>query len=158
MLSIAVKNAILVVLIVLIAHFLLKNYLYEKSAHAPHTPPTLPPKPETERFADESTSSQVTELPAELNGQTGQTVKSEADELYKFVFNDETPGQCAPPQPALYVPEPATLKAAKEPTKQSLNQENLVLNEYENESVLNGGALFGALSAFDSYAGDYVTL
>ena len=165
MLSIAVKNAILVILIVLILHFLLKNYLLERSGQSSLNK-------SLESFGGSVSKDPL--QPAPLSAPMTQDIESvsaplatesksndAASELFKCVFDDssvlQTPEspQCKP-QSLSSVPEPSSIKPAKQPEKQTINFDNLVLNEYDNESELNGGNIFNSLKGFDSLAGDYM--
>jgi hypothetical protein len=76
MFSLALKNAILMILIILIIHFLIKNYLHNRDnfvapalfAAAPAAaPPPFEPEPATKPAA---------------------TLQEDEEELYKFVFNN----------------------------------------------------------------------
>lgn len=92
MLSLAMKNGILIILIILILHFLLKNYLVENKSvkynnvyHEPSvipvidsTPPPIPP---------------VQAVPIVIDTLTVDKEKeknNDADEIYKFLFTEST--------------------------------------------------------------------
>lgn len=73
--------------------------------------------------------------------------KKEA-ELYDFIFNENA--SCAQSSSETpYMPDAATIMSAKAPMKQSLNSDQMLVSEYDNESALNGGMLFGGLKGFD---------
>lgn len=159
MLSIAIKNSLLVVLIILILHFMMKNYLIEKD--------NIFVKAQGQSLRKENYSQDIPKQEKEQKTDTSAHVtppmNKAADDLFKFVFEDDTPITNQSPMckqdKQTYIPEPSTINVAKPEVKQQpLNFENLVLNEYENESPLNGGHLYGSLSGYDSYSGDYVAL
>lgn len=166
MLSIAVKNSLLVVLIILILHFMLKNYLIERDRQT-FTNSPVKTVVHTEESATPIPSQIGESKSAEISFEPENPVK-DADELYKFVFDDDpielasnlgkmsSLGSAACDAPKQHIPDPATMKAAKNPQKQAINNNFLVLNEYDNESALNGGNIFGNLSGYDGIAGDYV--
>lgn len=158
MLSIAIKHAILVTLIILIIHFMIKNYLLEKQANErfnqdpqPLTPLTLQPT---------SLPSQNSQLPLEQQPLTPPTQKQQTktteDELYNFVFQvNNTTNACSPLPKQVPNPEEGTLKASKETIVQPINSTHQFINEYENENALNGGSLNGGLKGFDNSEGAF---
>lgn len=151
MLSIAVKNSLLVILIILILHFMLKNHLLEQNAIISKTltlEGTSKIRPTTPRKEEGIESLQLTADPAKAK-------YNKEEELYKFVFETDAK-QCDPPSHEPPVVDKGTLQKPKPISKQALNQTNLVVNEYENESALNGGNLFGALSGYDGMESAYV--
>lgn len=170
MLSIAVKNSLMIIVFILILHLIIKRYLVEQytqsptacpATHsepapviidstnaAPVNAPTADLKPKNILEASEGSKSKVPE---------GSKSASE-EELYNFIFNDNKPpaGACEAPKETPYVPEPATIKGARPPSANSIQNDQMIINEYESEMSMNGGALFGGLSAFDASAGNYV--
>lgn len=162
MLSVAVKNAILVILIVLILHFLLKNYLLERRTGPNDKPAPMESFESSPAYVPVTTQKPVASqsLPTPVN-ETDTKVTDSASELFKFVFDDSSilqsyeSSECKPSSLSS-VPEPSSVKPSKQPEKQTINFDNLVLNEYDNESVLNGGNIFNSLKGFDSLAGDYM--
>lgn len=145
MLSIAVKNSLLIVLIIFILHFMLKNHLIERYQDRDTSKTTMVPKvvqPEEPKQ----------DLP-----------KTQEQELYKFVFESELetsePAQaCFPPSQSNI--DPGTVKQPKQPQDACnlIGLSSFVLNEYDNESALNGGNLFGSLTGYDGSISDYVPL
>lgn len=166
MLSIAIKNALLVTLIILILHFMIKNHLLERFTPMPsqlsQPSPQLPvssgmvgaaPSAGIASSFTDISNMQSEPAPTALTASTPITtaqpkVDKEA-ELYNFIFNDDAPSCAQPPKETPYIPEPATIQAAKAPMKQSLNNDQMFVSEYDNESALNGGMLFGGLKGFD---------
>lgn len=159
MLSIAIKNSLLIILIILILHFMLKNYMLETR---PQRKAQVAVEPKPEPFVEaqvpspsELPSSEKRPLesaaPAPVQPVELESMKIEEDELYKFVFNEE-----CKIDDSTFLPEPATIKLAKQPKDDAMNFDTMILSEYENENTMNGGTLFGSLSGFDSMANDYV--
>jgi len=157
MLSLAVKNSLLVVLIILILHFMMKNYLLEnvdthRKTHQHQTQ-------KNDSFTQSTAIKEKQYITENPHITLTKPIKThDADELYKFVFENESNQSPMCKQEQIFVPESSTLQAPKQQVAQSLNFENLVLNEYENESPLNGGHIYGNLSGYDSYSGDYVSI
>jgi hypothetical protein len=90
-----------------------------------------------------------------------QELKAQEQELYKFVFESELDSSelaqtCVPPSQSNI--DPGTIKQPKQPQDACalLGLNNFILNEYDNESALNGGNLFGSLTGYDGSVSDYV--
>jgi hypothetical protein len=166
MLSLAVKNAILVTLIILILHFMIKNYIVEMPVPRPLQPVSEVKQDNVtnEHFTDTQIKPiepipQPKSAPDLIDKKDALEKKAKEDELYKFVFDDSEITSCSPPlKETPYVPEPSSIKAPKEPCKSSnLNFDNMFINEYDNESSLNGGTFFGGLSGYEITSNDYVS-
>lgn len=195
-LAVVIKNLILFVLIILIGHFLVKNYLLDK-----HAPSTTPSKPSSS-IPEKSTSQLPPSLAQPLKSGVGeglpvvdkpqdskpltepQGLDKAKEELLKFVDDEEESVNMSkyfsctttlPPVPTddckskvqvSQFPLSTTCDAniqivSKEPIKKDISHcavssTNVVLlNEYENEKPMNGGALYGGLSGFDSFDNHY---
>lgn len=172
MLSIAIKNAILTVIIILIFHFLIKKYLFELSLQLP---PVKPKKTIVEKD-DETVKptthqlSPTTPLPPPVPESIPPAKpKKSDDELLNFVFENtlELPKQQMPP-PASSSGISATttevVKTTTNPTEPNApmmmkNAEKFtVINEYDNESVMNGGQIFQGISGYDGPNSNFVSL
>ncbi len=163
--AVALKNIVLMLLIILILHFLIKNVLLERKKTEPCVPyiaieqkvcpqpiqeeiilieeaeEIVAPKPK-ERRRNKKVCGEKKEVDVELELQ--QFVFEEAsDELERFFA-------AAPADP----PEVSKIdKETKEPSANRGSTSNVsFVNEYKNESVLNSGDPFGTgLMAFDAF-------
>lgn len=208
MLAVSIKNSILILLIVLILHFLIKNTLMEKRSFAKQE---VASKSVMESFASTSTNTSaptpaapkeaskpapVAEAPKECDAieVKERNTDKEREELLKYVFGDDakaddqdldqffrpttegvstTQGDPCPlprtdasslPVSTTCDPSLLSLSLEKDRKKPASNKcvkqdvrAGMVLQEYDNESGMNGG-LFGGLNAFDGFAssfGDY---
>lgn len=199
--AIIIKNTILVVLIILIGHFMVKNFLLDKKKLSPSTSPSTssqepnkevggalvnvknevaptPIVPESETPIAKPASDAVQQIQGGLD--------KAKEELLKFIDDDEdednvdryfSKDATLPPQPTdnckakvldPILPLSTTCdqsiqmmaksdKTVKIGTANVCNpQKNVVmLNEYENESTMNGGELFGGLSAYDAFDNNF---
>ena len=158
MLSLAVKNTILVVLIILILHFMLLNYINDRRTEA-----------KTGRIAEAyggepvSKPSQVinnVDVPAAEVAVDNCTAtskkkneKEEEDLLYNYVFTTE----CQRPKETVI--SDGSLKKSHSPSE--CHQRNLegalLINEYDEENSMSGGnlKLLDGISAFDTLAASY---
>lgn len=153
MLSVAIKNVVLVVLIVLIIHFLLKNHLLDQvHKEAFILDKTTPPQ------ANEPCPFPTPLLETMKGDEHASKKTKDADELYKFVFDDipKTESCNAQNTELPMVIEQGTVKPSKRPNKPSLDYDNEILNEYDDESALNGGNYFDSLKGYDTMAGNYM--
>lgn len=176
--AIVVKNIILFLLIVLIGHFLVKNFLIDKEdKNSPllivQSPETIVQKQKSSKDNTEPTIAKSEKEPEGLD-------KAKA-ELLKFVDEEETEHNLKPffkdtsnvptddckskiqtsqfplsttCDPNIQIVDAYTdkRKDAKKPNIcTTLTKNVLVLNEYDNENVMNGGELFNGLNAFDSF-------
>ena len=142
MLSVAVKHAILAILVILIIHFIIEKHLVEKSYVATfvvdskdvNTQPTMTPSVTTP-------TSQPTVIKV-------QDIQKDEDDLYNFVFKDSN--ECN--MKLSDNPEESSLKrVAKVLTDQDqTSSEFYTLNQYENETAINGGNLFSNINGFDN--------
>ena len=159
MLSIAVKNALLIILIILIFHFLIKNYLLDNTkAHFTQQEAQESKTQVPLQYLDAPSCASQSPIPEALPMPTESLKVDKEAELFKFVFEDP-PATCSPPLESSYQPEAGSIKKPKTATGETpVTHDQMFINEYDNESVLNGGSLFGGLSGFDSMAGNYSSL
>lgn len=192
--AIIIKNTILVILIILIGHFMVKNFLLDKKQKTTSTHKTEPNKdiggalvpvkgelapspivPETETPTPKPSSDAISTVQGGLDKAKEELLKfiddeDENDNVERF-FGKETilatqPDDNCKPRAGQEMHLP--LSTTCDPTVQSFartdkpiktsgtascqSQKNVVmLNEYDNESTMNGGELFGGLSAFDNF-------
>lgn len=194
-LAIVIKNIILFVLIILIGHFIVINFLLDKqgsNSGAPSKPyttsSTVQPPPSTSLPLSKPLKSGVGEgLPVVDKPQDSkplvepQGLDRAKEELLKFVDDDEsmakyfTCNKTLPPVPTddckskvqvsqfplsttcdpnIQIVKKDPIKV--DPSQCTLSSTNVVLvNEYEDEKPMNGGALYGGLSGFDSFDNHY---
>lgn len=199
--AIMIKNTILVVLIILIGHFMVKNFLLDKkhkSSPAPTNVSTTEPKqdisgalvPVKNELAPAPIVPESETPIAKPSSDAVQTVQGGLDkakeELLKFIDDEDdedtvdryfSKDATLPPQPTdnckvkvldnmlplsttcdqSIQSMPKNDKVVKAGTEGVCNpNKNIVmLNEYENESTMNGGALFGGLSAYDAFDNNF---
>lgn len=151
-LAIAIKNSVLLLLIILIIHFLIKNALieqYEESFQATVV---------AERNATSSCNATAS---SESTATATATVTATDDEdLYKYVFGEPT--DCAAAAELTRESNKGcgdeSKKATKPPTISKCKTAcdgsgdingNLIVGSYADENGLNGGALFDGLLGYD---------
>ena len=146
MLGIAVKNAILFLLIILIIHFLLRNILIEKKGDTLQEVKEIPHTKETVLLKTKN-------------------IEDQKNELLKFVMDDIETFQEQPIIDSTYKNEISTLTDTKKgitPTTDNVPQKKgkrnpgqndnfLVIHEYEDESSLNGGKVLDGLDGFGGF-------
>jgi len=163
MFSLALKNGIIMILIILILHFLIKNYLFDKKPQAPQLPQTF-----VENTPSTSVSTQVAAMSALLQSQPPlqppiepkkQDKSYEDDELLQYVKSLAEPQ----PKPDASSCEPVVTKLDPGYSSSALKTPRVVgdpsekqsqyylLNEYEDESVMNGGKMFANIDGFEEY-------
>lgn len=172
MLSLAIKNTILMVLIILIFHFLIKNYLLEqdyvptqkKTADAPiQTAPEVKLESVTTNPAVEKA---VTPVIEKLTDSKPMPIKSNLttsadDELLKFVFGQEdtatVPVESKPSfkksTPLSQLPTGAP-SSSSNPDVDNGGASFTVIKQYENENIMNGGDLFKGIQGYSLGAED----
>jgi hypothetical protein len=152
MLGTGIKNGILLLLIIMIFHFLIKNAVLERQR---------------------TNEPIVSEGPNEGGLET--VADAQHDELYKYVMDGDTKEEfdegCKPrekPQPspetldttypiacdATQVMQPKHDLKKKEKHPEQVN-DFLVIHEYRDENPLNGGKLFDGLQGYDAYDAAY---
>lgn len=162
MLSIAIKNTILIVLIILIIHFIIKNQLAVSSPKTHQQPPLAPKKDEKkESFGEVVFSDNVSEVVDKITNPISQTPKNDEEELLKYVLANETVNtQPGCPEIKTDIPsvDSLTTKRPKDVADSSQNLGDMMLiGSYEDESSLNGGSIFGGLQGFDENSVSYVS-
>ncbi len=153
MLSIAIKNTILLFLIVLILHFMIKKYLFDhKYLNVPTAVPpaavvvTTANPPPVESF--DVSPPTLTAAPPEINGEL-------EDQLLKYVMANSPQSAakvmdattCGVPSSQDFPIETSLKKGKKEERGCS---SFMVVNEYDAENGLNGGTIFGNLAGYNS--------
>lgn len=206
MLAVSIKNSILILLIILILHFLIKNTLMEKRSLAKQegaskqavesfVTNTKAPAPASPKEASNPAPVQETKKECDVVEVKERNTDQEREELLKYVFGEDakmgdddlnqffrtasedvpstTQGNpCPLPRtdasslPVSTTCDPSLLslsleKDRKKPASDKCVKQDvrngMVLQEYDNESGMNGG-LFGGLNAFDGFSssfGDY---
>lgn len=196
--ALIVKNTILVILIILIGHFMVKNMLIDKSTQSPikHSVSVTSPNtdvggslapiksqlapsplvPENETPIAKPASDAVSKVHGGLDKAKEELLKfidDEEDDVEKFFSKETTLAPTATDNCKVKSQEntyplsttcdpsihnlPRTNKTLKGTTT-CLEQDKksiLLLNEYENESTMNGGQLFGGLSAYDAFDSNF---
>jgi hypothetical protein len=138
MLGTAVKNFIIVLLLVLIAHFLIRNTLLERS-------PSLEPFPTAAPLATKQTHKAAD--------------REEAMELFQWAYSSPPPAKpqqheeeveesCVPKPIAEDVFKKSQRSDGRPPVEQRLKGASII-NEYNNESAMNGGAVFAGLHGYE---------
>ena len=195
-LAIGIKNSILVLLIILIVHFLIKNALLERKKS--QQPTAVVPKQQAsvetkEHFKQDLTPASIDDLKPIVPPIVENCKEETDDELYKYVYGDvasrqsdklaiddyfkgmdvtqdveesiQTKMKCESARvvdditmpvsttcdPSLQQPKSLD-KAVKADCGLDQTLPVMLLNEYDNESSMNGGDLYGNLSAFDNLA------
>jgi hypothetical protein len=191
--AIIIKNTILVILIILIGHFMVKNFLLEKQVKQPifKTEPNKdiggalvplknglapsPIVPESETPIAKPSSDPVNSIQGGLDKAKEELLKfidDEDDNVEMFFGSDTTLGtqptdNCKAktqdnsfPLSTTCNPDIQTMPQFEKNVKANcnLNQNKknvMMLNEYDNENTMNGGELYGGLSAFDSFDNNF---
>lgn len=159
MIATGLKNALLLVLIVLILHFLLKNIIIERNKE--HMKDSSRPAPFASNEKTPMLEANVVGKPSAApvagadiaggNGSAAVAPKSAAQqkkELMDFVMTDTADNFydiACDATPAMKQPT----SQEKKPTKPTKDQQNnfLVIHEYAEESGLNGGAVLGGFAS-----------
>lgn len=177
-LSIGIKNAILVILVIFILHFVIKNIMIKKPLN------NNPKREKTESFFDDNNSKAPVVTKVNMCNNNNDMAKSKEDMLkYVLGSNDDDLNKyfaenpvtepvketCPPPKsdihqlPMINTCDPniqavgfgdlMQIKADCDLTQDKRNI--MILNEYVNEKALNGGELYGGLQAYDYSDLDY---
>lgn len=134
MLSLAIKNSILVTLIILIIHFLFKNIIIERKEKPnivleEQPPPQSPPK-EKEVIIDKK-----------------ETFTNNEEELYKYLFQEDLLKPIEKPKA-----ESTKLETRKDEADEF---DNMIIGKYDGESVMNGGLLMNGISGVNNFSMSY---
>ena len=160
MLSLAVKNTILVVLIILILHFMMLNYINDRHVEV---------KSRAETFVEGSGAPAGVSATSMSPAPVGEDVvkcddkaievkkndsQNEEELLYNYVFT----AQCPAPKEAVGGDE-GSLKKSHAPSecKQRGIEGAFLINEYDEENSMSGGSLklLDGIAAFDTLAASY---
>jgi hypothetical protein len=174
MLGLAVKNVILFTLIVLIFHFLIKNAIVDRYPGADRRSPMPLPTAQRENFVGQIRQEKQ-DGPAlyddekkKMMSYIMQESENDLDSMFAQKIITECGSgakeECPAKKDNAKLPLSTTCDAniqelkAEDPMKVKgdckLPQDHkgfMLIKEYENEKVLNGGALFDGLQAYDSY-------
>lgn len=155
MMSVGIKNAILLLLIIMILHFLIMNLLLEKTSSS---------KKNTEAFKEDAHETFV----------KGDETNKKQDDLMAYVssnndfeeyvdaneanFEKNMPVVCD--TKTLMKDDEPVMKVPKKDKRHSdtINNNFLVIQEYEDESSLNGGKVFDGLCGYDEYGDTYQSI
>jgi hypothetical protein len=193
-LAIVIKNTILVILIILIGHFMVKNFLLDKKNSLPvykqepnkelggalvpikNELAPSPIVPENETPLAKPSSDPVSLVQGGLDKAKEELLKfidGEGDDDIEGYFGNDTvlgtqpTDNCKPktqdtnfPLSTTCNPDIQSLPNTDKDVKANCNlnqiKKNVMLiNEYDGESTMNGGALYGGLSAFDAFDNNY---
>lgn len=179
-LAIVIKNIILFILIIFIAHFVIKNFLLDKesvakpiqkhdivqtkqSSDAPPllkdaTEPTISKKEKEPEGLDKAKADLLKFVDEEDSEQTlnkyfTKTSSIPTDDCKSKVEVSSFPlsTTCDPNIQTLHNKNNAKDNPKKPKQCTLLTKNVMVLNEYDNENTMNGGDLFNGLNAFDSF-------
>lgn len=172
MLSLVIKNAILIILIILIVHFLLKGMLDERRTPIMPViqaaqPQPSPSAPKTELSAEPMPLSAAHLLEGMSNASVGSH-KDGKDDLFSYVYGGKDVSASASAyadastsleEKEKVVPvKKSSVGEEKEAPKDAGTAHHMIIREYTDEKPLNGGNLFNGLSAFDAEFAPYASL
>lgn len=176
MLSLVIKNAILIILIILIVHFLLKGMLDERKAPSVIQPQTSPAPsgslgasaPKTELTAEPMPLSMpLSSSLLENMSNPNPNPNSTKDDLFSYIYGGKDVSAPASLEEREKDTEnekgkihesPSPVGDEKEAPKDAGTSHHMIIREYTNEKPLNGGNLFNGLSAFDAEFAPYASL
>jgi hypothetical protein len=156
MLAQVIKNSIIIILILLIVHFLIKNMLSTKRRSPIHQSTTVvkstdlelvekPFKASTEQLND-PTPLQV--APMSSISKEIEPKQPTVDELYEYIYEEKPPSELANQKPPSSEENPKDAKPSGSPALPPFHA-NEVIRQYDNEKTMNGGELFNGLNAYD---------
>lgn len=158
-LGLVIKNAFLMVLIIWILHFLLKNVLMgQKQPDAEKASETLEiasPLPRASMEADEDAEAKAkpdAPIPAPLS-----TDDRTSDDLYDFIFRSDS-SSASVSAPAKAKPQDHEPDSADPTLALSKRSNRHWVKEYQGEKLLNGGELCQGLNPYDQDFSPYDTL
>lgn len=169
MLSIAIKNSILVILIILILHFFIKNVILEKSTEKFSTFNVDSTKSDTDKLCTVDDSAKKTDF---YNDELMQYVKNGDIELDKY-FQDNIVTESDTTQCKKIDDKQLPLSSTCSPDIQKLSDNEdtmkitsdcgtqdkkiMILKEYADEKTMNGGKLFNDinLTPYDDFDINY---
>lgn len=139
---IAIQNAVLILLIIMILHLILKNVINADEQFTVAAPLAL-------KKASQVTS---TDDPPITSGNVAEAFASPAadcaNDLYKWAYDQHIPeNTTASAGEVLSQYQKERTKKSGAPVKQ--DQNNLVLSVYPDENIMNGGDLFPGITGFD---------
>jgi hypothetical protein len=187
MFSLAIKNFIIGLLILLIIHFLLKNMLRDLEHARVRINPIVnhnvlnavqSEEPEGFTFVEPKTQHSTVDMTIPVASKTVQmpveseeseldrlfkdaiVSKTEDDALFSHVYaNDKQPTTSANVIGAgSGIRNVDTISDDKNKDKDKGTSNQFFVNDYEKESILNGGAIYGGITAFDNSFNEYSEL
>jgi len=167
MMNVGIKNAILLLLIIFILHFLVMNMITDKQIKTNNgtTSNQEPSKLSNDDTKDDKkepfeceTKKDDDLLAYVMQGESGN--QTEWVDSNDAKFEKEMPIVCdtkniLDPEPTL---PPMKPKVSSKVKFAENNNNFLVIQEYENESGLNGGKFFDGLCGFDEYSDTFQTV
>lgn len=169
MLSLVIKNAILIILIILIVHFLLKGMLDERKG-----PSMIQPQAQAQAQTQTQAQTQVQPaapslfsaepMPISSNLLEGMTSNNGTkDDLFSYIYGGKdvsasVSASFEEKEKEKDIPKASSLGDEKEPPKDAGTVHHMIIREYTDEKPLNGGNLFNGLSAFDAEFAPYASL
>lgn len=163
MFSVGLKNAILVCLLILILHFTIKNIMFDKGSKKESFKTSEEPPPQCRFYDNNDKKDLETEKKQML-----EYVMGDPEDLDKYFKGNPVTEvaknqQCAPKTDDNTLPLSTTCdpsltqvnlgESMKVKANCDLPQDKknvMLLKEYENEKPLNGGELYGGITAYDS--------
>lgn len=144
MLATAIKNFVIVALLLLILHFLIKNALVERFPVG--APLALSPSPRV-RASDPAPAPEGPSTVASTKPSTADP--DDAKELFEWAYKEEASRPaCTPNHLDVADIFKKSEKRGHAPNQQRL-KDAVVINEYSDEKVMNGGPLFAGLHGYD---------
>jgi hypothetical protein len=155
MFAIAIKNTILVFLIILIFHFILKNQQLS------HTHKETFEKPKASADASVEKVLSPTEDQKLDTFVDFSNTKNDEEELLKYVYSNKETDFMKEPCMEIKtdIPSTETLTAKSSKTVSDSQQtlgDAMLIGAYDDESTMNGATIFGGLQGFDESSVNYV--
>jgi hypothetical protein len=139
MLRVTIQTSILVFLIILIVHFFIRNVLVERFPKG--APLAIDTKPQISVQDNAATDDLAKKAPKEAKD-------SETIELFEWAYPDNKPTAACDSHLDIEDLYKKNTRSGHAPQEQPLKKVQ-VLSEYQNENVMNGGALFANLHGYD---------
>lgn len=168
MMNVGIKNALLLLMIILILHFLLMNIIADnKKVKNPQQTVTSHKQEDTHKTQETKQTETFECSKATENDLLAYVMQDEgmnAIESNDTKFEVEMPIVCDTTKylekddhlQISSIPKPK--KQKKDHMKAQINNNFLVIQEYENEKGLNGGKFFDGLCGFDEYGDSFQTI
>lgn len=174
MLSLAIKNTILVVVIILIIHFLFKNVIFDMKNTPQATKEGFKenikdkediPKPH-EHILPKMSPAPIKRVSFNVEPFTSEKPNPNAEkELFNYLFEEPpmsgTTNSCQESIKMTSVPKESVLKrpVSVNPEEEEYDEsERLIIGKYDSEDVMNGGTLMEGISGFEAFSSTYSKL